>query len=176
MDYKPWKDGASHRTPFGGREERSDRRDNRRFHSSREEGDRRFGHSKRREDRTFVRGEAPRGRFDRERFGVRSGPRARSLETRRYADRTDFAKQRMVRLDADIADFFDSPEAVNEALRMLILAAKQVSKLNASAINKPSAKEGEESHSEESSADIIQDPFEEDGVDDSESTESKNTP
>ena len=82
----------------------------------------------------------------------------------------------MVRLDADIADFFDSPEAVNEALRMLILAAKQVSKLNASVINKQSAKEGEESHSEEVSQDIIKDPFEEDSVDDSESTESKNNP
>lgn len=66
------------------------------------------------------------GRFDRkdrgEDFSVRSGPRARAFDTRRFAQRSDFAKNAMVKIDSDIADFFGSPEAVNNALRALVQA------------------------------------------------------
>ena len=62
------------------------------------------------------------GRDARRDFGVRSGPRARAFETRRYAERSDFAKNAVVRIDADLADFFGSPEAVNKALRALVEA------------------------------------------------------
>lgn len=66
------------------------------------------------------------GRDARRDFGVRSGPRARAFETRRYAERSDFAKNAVVRIDADLADFFGSPEAVNKALRALVEAARCV--------------------------------------------------
>ena len=43
-------------------------------------------------------------RFDRSepRFGDRSGPRAKSFETRRYTDRAAFVQTQTVRLDADV--------------------------------------------------------------------------
>lgn len=59
-------------------------------------------------------------------FGVRSGPRARAFETRRFEERSDFAKNAVVKIDADIADFFESPAAVNKALRSLVEAARLV--------------------------------------------------
>ena len=62
----------------------------------------------------------------REDFGVRSGPRARAYDERRYVERSDFAKNAVVRIDSDIADFFGSPEAVNKALRLLVDAARVV--------------------------------------------------
>ncbi len=123
MDRKPWKNEGNHRAPFGGNDRRdgfrSDRRD---FGERRSFGDRKpFGAGLRR-DRPSFGGE--RGA----RFGVRSGPRARALEMRRYADRSDFAKQGVVRLDADVADYFDSAEAVNNALRLLIQSSLLLSK------------------------------------------------
>ena len=109
--------------------ERSDRRD---FGERRSFGDRKpFG-----EGRGF--GDRPRfdrkpggrrfgeGQGRREDFGVRSGPRARAYDTRRFAERSDFARNAMVKIDSDIADFFGSPEAVNQALRLLIDAARVV--------------------------------------------------
>ena len=60
------------------------------------------------------------GQRRREDFGVRSGPRARALETRRFSERSDFAKNAVVKLDADIADYFKSAEDVNKALRLVI--------------------------------------------------------
>ena len=69
-----------------------------------------------------------RNRFDgpRQDFGTRSGPRARAYDTRRFAERSEFARNAMVKIDSDIADFFGSPEAVNQALRLLIDAARTV--------------------------------------------------
>ena len=67
---------------------------------------------------------APFGADRREEFGVRSGPRARALETRRFSERSDFAKSAIVKLDADLADYFDSAEAVNKALRMVVQLAQ----------------------------------------------------
>lgn len=66
---------------------------------------------------------APRRRED---FGVRSGPRARALETRRFSERSDFAKSGVVKLDADLANYFENAEAVNKALRMLVESARLV--------------------------------------------------
>lgn len=69
-----------------------------------------------------------RNRFDgpRQDFGTRSGPRARAYDTRRFAERSEFARNAMVKIDSDIADFFGSPEAVNQALRLLIDVARTV--------------------------------------------------
>lgn len=67
----------------------------------------------------------PGGRYDgqRQEYGPRSGPRARAYDTRRFAERSEFARNAIVKIDSDIADFFGSPEAVNKALRLLIDAA-----------------------------------------------------
>ena len=99
MDRKPWQNNGPHRAPFG-----SDRREGGRS-DRREGGERGFGR------REFG---------DRREFGVRSGPRARALETRRFSERSDFAKNAVVKLDADIADYFKSAEDVNKALRLVI--------------------------------------------------------
>ncbi len=140
MDRKPWKSTGSHRAPFGGEErgERSERasrageRWERRAASDRSDrrefdrrDDRRHGSDRR--GASDRRGWAERKGFSgerRERFGVRSGPRARALETRRFSERSDFAKQGLVRLDADIAGYFESAEAVNAALRLLIQSSE----------------------------------------------------
>lgn len=138
MDRKPWQNNGPHRAPFGSdRREggRSDRREGgERGFGRREFGDRReFGG----ERRPFVAGERREfngerrgfgdrrksfggGQRRREDFGVRSGPRARALETRRFSERSDFAKNAVVKLDADIADYFKSAEDVNKALRLVI--------------------------------------------------------
>ena len=122
------------------RQERSDRRFDRFDRADRAERSDRFERSDRRSDRRegFERREGDfRGRqggkrFEkkgpRQDFGVRSGPRARALETRRFADRSDFAKNAMVRLDADIADYFENAEAVNKVLRMFVEASLLVKK------------------------------------------------
>lgn len=117
-----------------GRREFGDRREfggeRRGFGERREFGDRREFGGDRGERRPFVAGER-RGFGDRrksfgggqrrrEDFGVRSGPRARALETRRFSERSDFAKNAVVKLDADIADYFKSAEDVNKALRLVI--------------------------------------------------------
>ena len=125
----------SDRREFSDRREGGDRREfggRREFGDRREGGDRRdFGARRSFGDRKSF-GRAPqRDRFGGDRgarFGVRSGPRARALETRRFADRTDFAKQGVVRLDADVADYFDSAEAVNQALRLLIQSSLLLAK------------------------------------------------
>ena len=57
---------------------------------------------------------------------TRSGPRARAVETRRYADRTAFVQTASVRLDADVARFFKTPEDVNSALRQVIALSRLV--------------------------------------------------
>lgn len=144
MDRKPWQNNGPHRAPFGSdRREggRSDRREGGdRGFGRREFGDRReFGGERRGfgERRPFVAGERREfngerrgfgdrrksfggGQRRREDFGVRSGPRARALETRRFSERSDFAKNAVVKLDADIADYFKSAEDVNKALRLVI--------------------------------------------------------
>lgn len=150
MDRKPWQNNGPHRAPFGSdrreggrfsdrrdgeergfgrRQGRSDRRefgDRRDFGDRREEGRREFGG----ERRGFGRDRRPAqgfgGQRRREEFGVRSGPRARALETRRFAERSDFAKSGIVKLDADLADYFENAEAVNKALRMIVEASRLV--------------------------------------------------
>lgn len=135
MDRKPWQNNGPHRAPFGSdRREggRSDRREGgergfgrREFGDRREFGGERRGFGERREfgerrgfgDRRKSFGGGQRRRED---FGVRSGPRARALETRRFSERSDFAKNAVVKLDADIADYFKSAEDVNKALRLVI--------------------------------------------------------
>lgn len=101
---------------FGNRSDRSDRSD--RFDRS-ERNDRRGG--------DFRKGSRAFGK-ERADFGQRSGPRARAFETRRFAERSDFAKQAVVKLDADIADFFKSAEDVNKFLRLVLTAADLVKK------------------------------------------------
>ena len=54
---------------------------------------------------------------------MRSGPRARALENRRYAEKSDFEKNAVVRLAADVAPYFENADAVNDALRHLIAVA-----------------------------------------------------
>ena len=138
MARKPWQDKGLRRSFDGDeggerrrfgrfdrfdREERSDRR---------EFGDRPrrdFGDRKPFGDRPRFDNKKPfRNRFDgpRQDFGTRSGPRARAYDTRRFAERSEFARNAMVKIDSDIADFFGSPEAVNQALRLLIDAARRV--------------------------------------------------
>lgn len=101
-----------------------------------ERGERRFGNRSDRSDRS-ERNDRRGGDFrkaprafgkDRADFGQRSGPRARAFETRRFAERSDFAKQAVVKLDADIADFFKSAEDVNKFLRLVLTAADLVKK------------------------------------------------
>ena len=148
MDRKPWQDKGLRRSFDGDeggerrrfgrfdrfdREERSDRRE---FgdRPRRDFGDRKpFGDRPRfdrfdRSDRSDRFDRADRNRFDgpRQDFGTRSGPRARAYDTRRFAERSEFARNAMVKIDSDIADFFGSPEAVNQALRLLIDAARTV--------------------------------------------------
>lgn len=119
------------------RQERSDRRFDRFDRADRaERSDRREGFERREGDfrgrREGFAGRQGGKRFEkkgpRQDFGVRSGPRARALETRRFADRSDFAKNAMVRLDADIADYFENAEAVNKVLRMFVEASLLVKK------------------------------------------------
>lgn len=122
------------------RQERSDRRFDRFDRAERsdrfERSDRREGFERREGDfrgrREGFAGRQGGKRFEkkgpRQDFGVRSGPRARALETRRFADRSDFAKNAMVRLDADIADYFENAEAVNKVLRMFVEASLLVKK------------------------------------------------
>lgn len=143
MDRKPWQNNGPHRAPFGsdrreggrsdrreggergfGRREFGDRREfggeRRGFGERREFGDRREFGGDRGERRPFVAGERREFNGERRGFGVRSGPRARALETRRFSERSDFAKNAVVKLDADIADYFKSAEDVNKALRLVI--------------------------------------------------------
>ena len=150
-DRRPFGD----RKPFGDRPrfDRSDRND--RFDRSdrRDFGDRRsFGDRK------------PFGEGRREDFGVRTGPRARAYDTRRFAERSDFARNAMVKIDSDIADFFGSPEAVNQALRLLIDAARVV-KLDA-------VKPAEAQIEPETAAQLYPADIDEDDVEDSEYGES----
>lgn len=116
MDRKPWQNNGPHRAPFG-----SDRREGGRS-DRREGGERGFGRREFGERRGFGdrRQSFGGGQRRREDFGVRSGPRARALETRRFSERSDFAKNAVVKLDADIADYFKSAEDVNKALRLVI--------------------------------------------------------
>ena len=83
------------------------------------------------------------GRRHREDLGVRSGPRARALETRRFSERSDFAKNAVVKLDAGIADYFKSAEDVNKALRLVIelgrLAKKPEGKTEAEKVEEAEA-------------------------------------
>lgn len=127
-------EGRSDRFDRADRAERSDRSD--RFERSDRRSDRREGFERREGDfrgrREGFAGRQGGKRFEkkgpRQDFGVRSGPRARALETRRFADRSDFAKNAMVRLDADIADYFENAEAVNKVLRMFVEASLLVKK------------------------------------------------
>lgn len=141
MDRKPWQDKGLRRSFDGdeggerrrfGRFDRFDRFDREERSDRREFGDRPrrdFGDRKPFGDRPRFDNKKPfRNRFDgpRQDFGTRSGPRARAYDTRRFAERSEFARNAMVKIDSDIADFFGSPEAVNQALRLLIDAARTV--------------------------------------------------
>lgn len=151
MDRKPWKMNGPHRGGFESdrREGRfSDRREDR-FSDRRED---RF--SDRREDRFSDRRDGGRfadrraqggRRFNdrRDAFGVRSGPRARALENRRYAEKSDFEKNAVVRLAADVAPYFENADAVNDALRHLIAAAGLLKKEEKKAEAKPVVTEEE---------------------------------
>lgn len=130
MDRKPWQNNGPHRAPFGADRREGGRSDRREF-AGRREGERRPFGGERREFGGERRGFGDRdrrpafgGQRRREEFGVRSGPRARALETRRFSERSDFAKSAIVKLDADLADYFDSAEAVNKALRMVVQLAQ----------------------------------------------------
>lgn len=98
----------------------SDRRDERR--SDRRDDRRGFGHRKGSFD------DKRRSGFSKPDFGVRSGPRARALETRKFSERSDFAKNAVVKLDADLAQYFEGPEAVNKVLRMIVEAGLMLTK------------------------------------------------
>ena len=70
------------------------------------------------------------GRFSRpprRDFSGQSGPRARAFDRRRYTDHAAFVKTATVRLDPDVAEFFHSAKAVNEALRGILALTKLVS-------------------------------------------------
>ena len=159
-DRRPFGD----RKPFGDRPrfDRSDRND--RFDRSdrRDFGDRRSFGDRPRFDRKPGGHRFGEGR--REDFGVRTGPRARAYDTRRFAERSDFARNAMVKIDSDIADFFGSPEAVNQALRLLIDAARVV-KLDA-------VKPAEAQIEPETAAQLYPADIDEDDVEDSEYGES----
>lgn len=103
---------------FGGNRFGGERREGG-FGGNRFGGERRFGG-----DRPAFR------RFDRNepRFADRSGPRAKAVETRRFADRQAFVQTQTVRLDADVADYFSDPAAVNAALRQVIALSGLVKK------------------------------------------------
>ena len=103
---------------FGGNRFGGDRREGG-FGGNRFGGERRFGG-----DRPAFR------RFDRNepRFADRSGPRAKAVETRRFADRQAFVQTQTVRLDADVAAYFSDPAAVNAALRQVIALSGLVKK------------------------------------------------
>lgn len=89
-------------------------------------GEGRFG--ERGGDRFVGRGERkPFGaRPFREELGGRSGPRAKAVDKRRFADRAAFVSNATVRLDGDVAKFFKTSEDVNAALRMVIALTKTV--------------------------------------------------
>lgn len=174
MDNKPWQDKGPRRSFDGedgdrrGRSDRFDRFD--RFDRSdrsdrsdrRDFGDRRPFGDRPRFDRKPGGHRFGEGR--REDFGVRTGPRARAYDTRRFAERSDFARNAMVKIDSDIADFFGSPEAVNQALRLLIDAARVV-KLDA-------VKPAEAQIEPETAAQLYPADIDEDDVEDSEYGES----
>lgn len=103
---------------FGGNRFGGERREGG-FGGNRFGGERRFGG-----DRPAFR------RFDRNepRFADRSGPRAKAVETRRFADRQAFVQMQTVRLDADVAAYFSDPAAVNAALRQVIALSGLVKK------------------------------------------------
>lgn len=177
MDNKPWQDkgprrsfdgedgdrrGRSDRFDRFDRFDRSDRSDRRDFGDRRPFGDRKPFGDRPRFDRKPGGHRFGEGR--REDFGVRTGPRARAYDTRRFAERSDFARNAMVKIDSDIADFFGSPEAVNQALRLLIDAARVV-KLDA-------VKPAEAQIEPETAAQLYPADIDEDDVEDSESGES----
>lgn len=134
--------GGERRQRFGGDDRFSDRSERRldradrgdRFGGERREGGfGRFG-GERREGgfggRRFGGDRPAFKRFDRNepRFGDRSGPRAKAMETRRFTDRQAFVQTQTVRLDADVAQYFSDPAAVNAALRQVIALAGLVKK------------------------------------------------
>lgn len=107
----------------------SDRGD--RFGGSRDRfDDRRNGYREAgQDDRRHGYGDS-KGRFSRpprRDFSGQSGPRARAFDRRRYTDHVAFVKTATVRLDPDVAEFFHSAKAVNEALRGILALTKLVS-------------------------------------------------
>ena len=96
----------------GGRfSEDRDNRDGRRFEGRKKFGDKSFGD--RRRPSSFE-GSMP------------SGPRARAVQVRKYVDKNIYASRLSVRLDADVAKYFKTPEDVNAALRQVIELSKLV--------------------------------------------------
>ena len=123
-------DRGERRPRFGGDDRFADRGS--RFDSDR--GERRFDRNDRfggeRREGGFGGDRPAFRRFDRNepRFADRSGPRAKAVETRRFADRQAFVQTQTVRLDADVAAYFSDPAAVNAALRQVIALAGLVKK------------------------------------------------
>ena len=99
-------------------------------------------------------------------FGTQSGPRAHAFEKRRHTDYAAFVKTATVRLDPDVAEAFHSSEAVNSALRALIVAAAQITPKREAAEEKK-VEEISEASSEEDSEDV--ESFEEEAEEKSES-------
>lgn len=120
-------DRGERRPRFGGDDRFADRGS--RFDSDR--GERRFDRNDRFGGERRFGGDRPAfRRFDRNepRFADRSGPRAKAVETRRFADRQAFVQTQTVRLDADVAAYFSDPAAVNAALRQVIALSGLVKK------------------------------------------------
>lgn len=171
MDRKPWQMNGPHRggsdRVFEGRrsdrrEDRgSDRREDRRFSRFDDEGraGRRDGARRPFEnrDRGFERRGAP--RFKREEFATRSGPRARAAQERRFADKSAFEKNAVVRLAPDVAAHFENAEQVNDALRRLIEAAALLKKSEPA---KPAAPEADIVDAKDAQAVFAADPFDDD--------------
>lgn len=135
------------RKPFGGRKEFGDRPFGGNRFADRDEGFRR------RDDNRFgdrPRNDRPRFGSDRPKFGgsrnsgfefaKRSGPRAKAVEVRRHTDRNAFVQTATVRLDADVAEYFKTPEAVNAALRQVIALADLVRPVEAPKAEETEAK------------------------------------
>ena len=116
--------GEARRGRFG--EERgnrfSDERDNR--DGRRFEGRKKFG------DKPF----ADRRRPSAFEGNMPSGPRARAVQVRKYVDKNIYASRLSVRLDADVAKYFKTPEDVNAALRQVIALSGLVKGLEAAAV------------------------------------------
>ncbi len=70
-------------------------------------------------------------RDSRERFSVRSGPRARAQQLRQFDATAEFMQHGIVRLDPDLKSAFKSSDDVNKTLRQLVTWMRQMSEQTA---------------------------------------------